>query len=71
MVERRQVGGYPARMSESHRVPHRLLIHGASGRMGQTLLRLVAERDDLHVVAAVAPPANDAGLLGIDRKSVV
>lgn len=33
--------------------------------MGQTLLRLVAERDDLRVVAAVAPPANDAGLLGM------
>lgn len=32
--------------------------------MGQTLLRLVAERDDLRVVAAVAPPAAEAGLLG-------
>ena len=33
--------------------PLRLLIHGASGRMGQALLRLAAERDDLQVVAAV------------------
>lgn len=44
--------------------PLRLLIHGASGRMGQTLLRLAAGRDDLRVVAAVAPPASDAALLG-------
>jgi len=33
--------------------PIRLLIHGASGRMGQALLRLAAERNDLQVVAAV------------------
>ncbi len=32
--------------------------------MGQTLLRLVAERDDLRVVAAVAPPGAEAGLSG-------
>jgi len=32
--------------------------------MGQTLLRLVAERDDLRVVAAVAPPSPDDALLG-------
>ena len=32
----------------------RVLIHGASGRMGQALLRLAAGRDDLHVVAAVS-----------------
>lgn len=49
---------------ESSHEPRRLLIHGASGRMGQTLLRLVAERDDLRVVATVAPPTADAGLLG-------
>lgn len=33
--------------------PVRVLVHGASGRMGQALLRLAAERDDLQVVAAV------------------
>lgn len=33
--------------------------------MGQTLLRLVAGRDDLRVVAAVAPPSAEAGLLGM------
>jgi 4-hydroxy-tetrahydrodipicolinate reductase len=32
--------------------------------MGQTLMRLVGERDDLQVVAAVAPPSPDAELLG-------
>lgn len=32
--------------------------------MGQTLLRLVAQRDDLRVVAAVAPADAEAGLLG-------
>ncbi|WP_222564527.1 4-hydroxy-tetrahydrodipicolinate reductase [Novilysobacter antarcticus] len=40
-------------MSQSPAVP-RLLIHGVSGRMGQSLLRLAAERDDLQVVAAVS-----------------
>jgi len=34
--------------------PTRILIHGASGRMGQALLRLAAEDRQLHVVAAVA-----------------
>lgn len=32
----------------------RILIHGASGRMGQSLLRLARERNDLQVVAAVS-----------------
>lgn len=44
--------------------PLRLLIHGASGRMGQTLLRLADERDDVRVAAAVAPPSSEAALLG-------
>ncbi len=49
-------------MSSPNRVPLRLLIHGASGRMGRTLLRLSAERDDVIVVAAVArtPLSGDA-----------
>jgi len=33
--------------------PPRLLIHGASGRMGQALLRLCAEQAECQVVAAV------------------
>ncbi|KFL38012.1 4-hydroxy-tetrahydrodipicolinate reductase [Arenimonas donghaensis] len=32
----------------------RLLIHGASGRMGRALLRLAAERPELQLVAAVS-----------------
>ena len=32
----------------------KLIIHGASGRMGQALLRLAADADDLQVVAAVS-----------------
>ena len=44
--------------------PVRVLIHGASGRMGQALLRLAAEREDMTVVASVAPPSADAALLG-------
>ena len=43
--------GYPARMD----APLRLLIHGASGRMGQALLRLCAEDPRHgHVVTAVS-----------------
>ena len=43
--------GYPARMD----APLRLLIHGASGRMGQALLRLCAEDPRYgNVVAAVS-----------------
>ncbi len=34
--------------------PVRVLIHGVTGRMGQALLRLAAERDDVIVVAAVS-----------------
>jgi len=33
--------------------PTRLLIHGASGRMGQTLLRLAENDDRLQVIAAI------------------
>ncbi|MCE7031314.1 4-hydroxy-tetrahydrodipicolinate reductase [Lysobacter sp. GX 14042] len=40
-------------------VPLRLLVHGASGRMGAAVLRIARARSDLRVVAAVAgsPPA--------------
>jgi 4-hydroxy-tetrahydrodipicolinate reductase len=34
--------------------PARILVHGASGRMGRTLVRLCAEHVDCTVVAAVA-----------------
>ncbi len=36
------------------KTPIRLLIHGASGRMGQALMRLCHERADCKVVAAVS-----------------
>ena len=35
-------------------LPIRILIHGASGRMGRALLRLVGERPELQLVAAVS-----------------
>ncbi|MGI8559952.1 MAG: 4-hydroxy-tetrahydrodipicolinate reductase [Luteimonas sp.] len=38
----------------NHRSPVKLLIHGASGRMGRALVRLCAEHDACTVVAAVA-----------------
>ncbi|WP_242107633.1 4-hydroxy-tetrahydrodipicolinate reductase [Luteimonas aquatica] len=42
-------------MSEPVRLlPVRILIHGASGRMGQALLRLAGARQDCRVVAAVS-----------------
>ena len=44
--------GYHGRMSSQ--APLNIVIHGASGRMGQALLRLAAEAADLKVVAAVA-----------------
>ncbi|TZF87250.1 4-hydroxy-tetrahydrodipicolinate reductase, partial [Cognatilysobacter lacus] len=34
--------------------PTRLLIHGATGRMGQALIRLAAERKDVRVVGAAS-----------------
>ena len=51
MIASAAADGYHAGMTTT---PIRLLIHGASGRMGQALLRLAAERPDRHqVVAAV------------------
>ena len=35
-------------------LPIRILIHGASGRMGRALLRLAGERPELQLVAAVS-----------------
>lgn len=47
--------------------PVRLLIHGASGRMGRALLRLAAQRDDLAVVAAVQRRVDQRVVDGIPR----
>ena len=44
-----------------------ILIHGATGRMGQSLLRLAGEREDLEVVAAVSPTIEQRVVDGIPR----
>lgn len=50
----------------------RLLIHGASGRMGRSLLTLVAEHSGLHLVAAVAnAPRADLGALAVLRPAQI
>ncbi|MEO8012385.1 MAG: 4-hydroxy-tetrahydrodipicolinate reductase, partial [Dokdonella sp.] len=36
-----------------------LIIHGAAGRMGQALLRLAAQRDDVDIVAALVRAHSD------------
>ncbi|HEV8695294.1 MAG TPA: 4-hydroxy-tetrahydrodipicolinate reductase [Lysobacter sp.] len=48
-------------------IPTRILVHGASGRMGQALLRLAAERDDLQVVAAVSRTVDSRVVDGVPR----
>ena len=45
----------------------RIIIHGASGRMGQALLRLAAERSDLQVVAAVSRKVESRAIDGIPQ----
>ncbi len=47
--------GYHRRMNTHS--PVRIVIHGASGRMGQSLLRLAAETAGIEVVAAVVRKA--------------
>jgi 4-hydroxy-tetrahydrodipicolinate reductase len=48
-------------------IPTRILVHGASGRMGQALLRLAAERDELEVVAAVSRAVDSRVIDGVPR----
>jgi 4-hydroxy-tetrahydrodipicolinate reductase len=45
--------------------PLRLLVHGASGRMGAALLRLAAAAPDLEVVAAVSRGGDAGGPIGL------
>ena len=48
----------------------RLLIHGASGRMGRSLIAGLAEHSQLHLVAAVASaPRADLGALSVLQPS--
>jgi 4-hydroxy-tetrahydrodipicolinate reductase len=49
--------------------PCRLLIHGASGRIGQILLRLAAERDDLQVAAAISQKVGQRVIDGVPQFS--
>jgi 4-hydroxy-tetrahydrodipicolinate reductase len=50
----------------------RLLLHGASGRVGRSLLGLLAEHGGLHLVAAVAnAPRADLGALAVLRPSQI
>lgn len=50
----------------------RLLIHGASGRMGRSLLALLADHPALHLVAAVAnAPRADMGALSVLRPAQI
>jgi 4-hydroxy-tetrahydrodipicolinate reductase len=46
--------GFPQHYSRSMNAPARLLIHGASGRMGRALLRLAAGEARVAIVAAVS-----------------
>lgn len=49
-------------------MPERLLIHGASGRMGRALLRLAAQDARVRIVAAVARsvmPIEEAGAIPV------
>ena len=45
----------------------RTILHGASGRMGQALLRLAGERTDLQVVAAVSRRVESRAIDGIPQ----
>lgn len=47
--------------------PVRLLIHGASGRMGQALMRLCAERGDCVVVGAVSRKVGQRVIDGVPQ----
>ena len=52
-----------------HRQPVTVLIHGASGRMGQALLRLAAADDSLSIVAAVSQAVGQRVVDGIPQFS--
>ncbi len=47
--------------------PAKLLIHGASGKMGQALLRLAAERGDCTVAAAVSRKVGQRVIDGVPQ----
>jgi 4-hydroxy-tetrahydrodipicolinate reductase len=45
----------------------RVLVHGANGRMGQAVLRLAGERDDLAVVGAVSRKVGQRVVEGVPQ----
>lgn len=47
--------------------PIRILVHGASGRMGQALLRLASERPDLEVAGAVSRKVQSRVIDGVPQ----
>lgn len=47
--------------------PIRIVVHGASGRMGQAVLRLAAGREDLSVIAAVSRTVHARVIDGVPR----
>ena len=47
--------------------PVRVLIHGANGRMGQALLRLSSDREDLQVVGAVSRKVGQRVIDGVPQ----
>ena len=54
-------------MTTPVRAPVRILIHGASGRMGQALLRLCAEQADCMVVGAVSRKVGQRVIDGVPQ----
>ncbi len=55
--------------SPVHKQPISVLIHGASGRMGQALLRLAADDDAIRIVAAVSQTVGQRVVDGIPQFS--
>ncbi len=54
-------------MTTPIRVPVRILIHGANGRMGQALLRLCAEHADCAIVGAVSRKVGQRVIDGVPQ----
>jgi len=57
---------------QTHKTPIRLLVYGATGRMGQAVLRLAAEDQEIEIVAAVthAPPPGSGYVAIAELESV-
>ena len=51
----------------SNATPLRVLVHGANGRMGQAVMRLAGERDDLAIVGAVSRKVGQRVVEGVPQ----